>query len=177
MKFPKKFLPLVLVFFLAAGSVFAQGQQQQMMQQQQPDPIPADSVTEADLKAMVEIDQALRPVMMDAQQKQRDIVQEADSITLERFNKYVQSMQSGQGNVQLTAAEKSALQSIQPKLMQINQQMQKQRMEVLQGSDLNMTRIQRLSVTLQSNQDVRQRYQSMVPDTTDTGGGNGGGNR
>lgn len=177
MRFFKKFFPFVLVFFLAGGSVFAQGQQQQMMQQQ-PDPIPADSVTDADVQNFVEIIQGFQPIITQIQQKQMQIIQQADSITVQKFQQVMQAQQSGQAqNMQLSAAEKRALQRLQPQFQQLRMQMQKQQMQIITESDMNMQRFQRMDATIRSNPDVQKRVQSAMSDTTGTGGGNGGGNR
>lgn len=175
MRFSKKFFPFVLVFFLAGGSVFAQGQQQMM---QQPDPIPADSVTDADVQNFVEIIQGFQPIIMQIQQKQMQMIQQADSITAQKFQQVMQAQQSGQAqNMQLSASEKRALQRLQPQFQQLRMQMQKQQMQIITESDMSMQRFQRMDATIRSNPDVQKRVRSAMSDTTGTGGENGGGNR
>lgn len=176
MRFFKKFFPFVLVFFLAGGSVFAQGQQQMM--QQQPDPIPADSVTDADVQNFVDIVQEFQPIIQQFTQQQMQVVQQADSITVQKYQQLLQAQQSGQmQNVQLSGSEKRALQRLQPKFQQLRMQVQQQQMQVITDSEMSMQRFQRMDVTIRSNADIQQRVQSAMSDTTGTGGGNGGGIR
>lgn len=154
-----------------AGTIFAQGQQQ-MMQQQQPQPIPADSVTEADLNQFVAIYKEFQPIMMEAQKKQMQMVQQADSITVQRFNEIMRAQQTGQmQNMQLTGVEKRAIQRLQPKMMQLRQQIQKQQMQIIQDSEMGMTRFQRMDVTIGNNPEIAKKVKSMLSDTTGTGNG------
>lgn len=171
MTFFTKSVSLFLGLFLMAGTLFAQGQQQ-MMQQQQPEPIPADSVTEADLNQFVAIYKEFQPIMMEAQKKQMQMVQEADSITVQRFNEIMRAQQTGQmQNMQLTEVEKRAIQRLQPKMMQLRQQIQKQQMQIIQGSEMGMTRFQRMDVTIGNNPEIAKKVKSMLSDTTGTGNG------
>ncbi|MDZ7772383.1 MAG: DUF4168 domain-containing protein [Balneolaceae bacterium] len=174
MKVSTKFFSLVLVFALTAGTVFAQGQQQ--MQPPQPDPIPADSVTDADVQQFVEIVQGFQPIISEVNQKQMQIVEEADSITVQKFQQIMQAQQTGQQqNMQLSDSEKRALQRLQPKFQQLRMQVQKQQMQIITESEMSMQRFQRMDATIRSNPDIQQRVQAEMSDTTGTGG-NGGGN-
>ncbi len=178
MTFFKKQLTLVIGLFLVAGSVFAQGQQQ-MMQQQQIQPLPADSVTDEDLETVVSVNQDLRPFIIKTQKKMQQMIQENENITLQRFQAIMQARSQGQeGQVDATEAENEAIQSLQPKLVELNKQIASEEQSLVEDSPLEFERYQRVTATIRSNQQVMQRFQSIATDTTGNQGGQGnGGNR
>lgn len=158
MKLSKFSIALVLGFFLAAGSVFAQGQQMQSNT--------ADSVSNKELKKFASITQQFQKIQMDTKQQLDSMLADKD-MDMQRFQKIMMSKRNPKmkDSVNITPKEKKTMKELQPKLMKMQQQSRQKMMGIIQDSGMSPQRFQAVSRAVRSNPDVMKRFQKIAKDT------------
>jgi len=163
-----KSLTVVVTFLLfTAGSVFAQVQQQQPPQQQPDLPTSAD-VSDDEIQQIVQAIELMDPIQMEAQEKIEEAVQ-AENITAERFQQLMMAMQNPQmaDEVDMTDEEMQKIQTLQPKLMEIQGEAQQEMMEKIEESGLTVERFQQINMGAQQDPELMQRLEEAL-DIDDT---------
>ena len=143
------------MLFVAVAAVFAQGRQQMP----QP-PAAADSVSESELQKFANITDSAQSIQEEIQSKVETLVED-EGMEFDRFRKIMMSKQSQQsaGQVETTQNEEEKIKSLQPKLMEINQQAQQQFVQLIQEEGLSPQRFQQIMKALQTSPDLQQRLQ------------------
>lgn len=161
MKIFKRSLPFVLGVVLLSPGLFAQGQQ---MQTTQP-----DSITDKELKKFVNTANELQTIQQETRQEVETLVEE-EGMKFERFREIIMSKQDPKvtGDVEVTQKENKIIQNVQPQLMKINNQAQKQFVQAIQDEGLSPQRFQQIMQAVRSDPEVSQRFQKMASDTAGT---------
>ncbi|WP_234567633.1 DUF4168 domain-containing protein [Rhodohalobacter sp. 614A] len=157
----KLFKPVAvtLVFTLfAAGSLFAQVQQQPP---QQPELPTSEDVSDEEITQLGDAVEALEPIQVETQEKIKSAVEEED-ITFERFQQMMMAMQNPQmaQQVNITAEEKSKIQTLQPTLMQIQTEARQQMSAKIEENGLTMQRYQQIIMGAQQDPELMARVET-----------------
>jgi len=157
MKLSKFSVALVLGFLLAAGSVFAQGQQMQSKSNQ------ADSVTNKELKEFANITQQFQQIQMNSKQKVDSMLADKD-MDMKRFQQIMMSKRNPKmaDSVNITGKEKQTMKELQPQLMKMQQQSRQKMMGIIQNSGMSPQRFQAVSRAVRSNPSVMKRFQKIA---------------
>ncbi len=147
--------------------MFAQVQQQQPPQQQPDLPTSAD-VSDDEIQQIVQAIELMDPIQMEAQEKIEEAVQ-AENITAERFQQLMMAMQNPQmaDEVDMTDEEMQKIQTLQPKLMEIQGEAQQEMMEKIEESGLTVERFQQINMGAQQDPELMQRLEEAL-DIDDT---------
>ena len=147
--------------------MFAQVQQQQPPQQQPDLPTSAD-VSDDEIQQIVQAIELMDPIQMEAQEKIEEAVQ-AENITAERFQQLMMAMQNPQmaDEVDMTDEEMEKIQTLQPKLMEIQGEAQQEMMEKIEESGLTVERFQQINMGAQQDPELMQRLEEAL-DIDDT---------
>lgn len=152
-------LAVTLVFTLiAAGSLFAQVQQQQP--QQRPDLPTSEDVSDEEITQLGDAVEALEPIQAETQEKIKSAVEEED-LSFERFQQMMMAMQNPQmaQQVNITAEEKSKIQTLQPTLMQIQTEARQQMSAKIEENGLTMQRYQQIIMGAQQDPELMARVE------------------
>ncbi len=167
----KRFTRFTLVVFLGAlvstATVFAQ--QQQMPPQ--PEPLSPEEVTDEHLEMVANVSQAAQGIQQEADQKMRGIVED-EGMEYTRFQQIMMAQQNPQmaGQLNMTEEEKKTLQKLQPQLQKVNNQARQQYMSAIQEEGLTPQKFQRIALSIQTHDEVAQRFQEIQNNTTETDG-------
>lgn len=167
----KRFTRFTLVVFLGAlistATVFAQ--QQQMPPQ--PKPLSPEEVTDEHLEMVANVSQAAQGIQQEADQKMRGIVED-EGMKYSRFQQIMMAQQNPQmaGQLNMTEEEQKTLQKLQPELQKVNNEARQQYMSAIQEEGLTPQKFQRIALSIQTHDEVAQRFQEIQNDTTETDG-------
>lgn len=156
MKFFKQLMPVIIGLLLMAGSAFAQVQQQ-------PQPAQPDSITDTELKKFAD-------VTTESQKIQQQMRTEVDSMLvqedmdMERFEEIMMSKRNPQmaDSVEISEDEKKTMETIQPKLMEMQQKSQQQMVSIIQDKNLQPQRFQQIMQAVRTNPEVMKRFQEVA---------------
>lgn len=167
----KKFTRYTFVLFLGAifstATVFAQ--QQQMPPQ--PEPLSPEEVTDEQLEMVASVSEAAQGIQQEADQKMRGIVED-EGMEYTRFQQIMMAQQNPQmaGQLDLTEDEQQTLQKLQPELQEVNNQAREQYMSAIEEEGLTPQKFQQIALSIQTHDEVAQRFQEIQNDTTETDG-------
>jgi hypothetical protein len=160
MHISKKLVLTLICTFLVAGSLFAQGQQQPQMPPQQQDLPTSQDISDEEISQLGDAYEAIEPIQMETRDKIQEAVEEED-ISFERFQQMMMAMQNPQmaDQVDITDEEKSKIQTLQPTLMQIQNEARQQMSTKIQESGLTMQRYQQILMGAQQDPDLMARVE------------------
>lgn len=160
MHISKKLILTLICTFLAVGSLFAQAQQQPQMPPQQQNLPTSSDVSDEELTNLGDAAEALEPIQVETQEKVRSAVEEED-LSFERFQQMMMAMQNPQmaQQVNITAEEKSKIQTLQPALMEIQTEARQQMSDKIEEHGLTMQRYQQIIMGAQQDQELMARVQ------------------
>lgn len=172
MNISKKLVITLICTFMAAGSLFAQGQQQPQMppQQQRPELPTSSDVSDAELTKLGDAAEALEPIQMETQEKVKTAVEEED-LSFERFQQMMMAMQNPQmaQQVNITEEERSIIQTLQPTLMQIQTEARQKMSATIQDNGLTMQRYQQIIMGAQQDPELMARVEEELGLNRDQG--------
>lgn len=160
MHISKKLILTLICTFLAAGSLFAQAQQQPQMPPQQQNLPTSSDVSDEELTNLGDAAEALEPIQVETQEKVRSAVEEED-LSFERFQQMMMAMQNPQmaQQVNITAEEKSKIQTLQPTLMEIQTEARQKMSTTIQENGLTMQRYQQIILGAQQDPELMTRVE------------------
>ncbi|WP_395071776.1 DUF4168 domain-containing protein [Gracilimonas sp.] len=147
---------LGLIF--STATVFAQ--QQQMPPQ--PEPLSPEEVTDEHLEKVSNVAKAGESIQKEAQEKMESIVDEV-GMEFSRFQEIMMAQQNPQiaGQMELTSEEQKYLQEIQPKLMEVTQEINQKYMVKIEEEGLTVQRFQQITQAIQAHQVVAERFEKI----------------
>ncbi len=162
MKLLKSLAVVATLLLFSASALFAQVQQQQPPQQQPDLPTSAD-VSEEEIQQIALAIELMDPIQMEAQQKIEEAV-EAEDISAERFQQLMMAMQNPQmaDEVEMTDEEMEKIQTLQPKLMEIQGEAQEEMMAKIEESGLTVERFQAINMGAQQDPELMQRLEEAL---------------
>lgn len=161
MKVLKSLSIIATILLFTAGSLFAQVQQQQPPQQ--PDLPTSADVSDEEIAQIVDAIELMDPIQMEAQEKIEEAVEE-ENITAERFQQLMMAMQNPQmsDEVDMTDEEMEKIQTLQPKLMEIQGEAQEEMMAKIEESGLTVERFQQINMGAQQDPELMQRLEEAL---------------
>lgn len=158
MKMIKSLSVALLAVLFGAGTLFAQVQQQQMPEL----PTSAD-VSDEEIENLVNAIFELEPIQIKAQEKMEDAV-EAEDLSFQRFQQLMQAMQNPQmaDQIDVSDEEMAKLQSLQPKLMEIQGEAQQEMIAAIENNDLTAERYERVLMGAQQDSELRVRIETLL---------------
>jgi hypothetical protein len=160
MHISKKLVLTLICTFLAAGSLFAQGQQQPQMPPQQQNLPTSSDVSDDELTKLGDAAKALEPIQVETQEKVQEAV-EGEDLSFERFQQMMMAMQNPQmaQQVNITEEEKSKIQTLQPALMEIQTEARQKMSTTIQENGLTMQRYQQIIMGAQQDPELMSRVE------------------
>ena len=148
------------IFLLSTGMLFAQVQQQQP---QMPDLPTSTDVSDEEIEQIASTIGELEPIQVKAQQKMGAALEE-EGISLERFQQMMMAMQNPQmaDQVEITDEEMSIIQSMQPKLMEIQGEAEQEMSAKMEENGLTMQRYRMVVMGAQQDPELMERLQSQL---------------
>lgn len=127
-----------------------------------PESLDPDEITDEDLQLVVNISDSATGIQEEANAKMKEIV-EGEGMTFERFQEIVMNQQNPQmaGQVEITDEEQQTLETIQPDLMQVNQEAQQRYLETIENEGLTVEKFQQLAIAIQTNPEVAERFEKI----------------
>ena len=156
MKYVNRFtLLIILGAFISTVTAYAQVSTP-------PESLDPDEITDEDLQLVVNISDSATGIQEEANAKMKEIV-EGEGMTFERFQEIVMSQQNPQmaGQVEITDEEQQTLETIQPDLMQVNQEAQQRYLETIENEGLTVEKFQQLAMAIQTNPEVAERFEKI----------------
>jgi len=149
---------LVAVLF-GAGTLFAQVQQQQQMPEL---PTSAD-VSDEEIENLVNAIFELEPIQIKTQEKMEDAV-ESEDLSFERFQQLMMAMQNPQmaDEIDVSDEEMAKLQTLQPKLMEIQGEAQQEMIAAIENNDLTAQRYESIIMGAQQDPELRLRVETLL---------------
>lgn len=159
MTFIKSLSITAIAFIFGVCSAFAQVQQQP--QQQMPDLPTSDEVSDDEVTLLVTTIQDLGPIEEKAQQRIEEAV-ESEDISFERFQQMMMAMQNPQmaDEMEISDEEMSKIQTLQPKLMEIQGEAEQEMMAKIEDNGLTIERYQQIIMGAQQDPELMQRLQA-----------------
>ncbi|HBQ60235.1 MAG TPA: hypothetical protein DD671_11600 [Balneolaceae bacterium] len=129
---------------------------------QQPEPLSPEEVTDEDLEMVASVSQAAQGIQQEADSKMRKVIEE-EGMEYNRFQQIMMAMQNPQmaQQIDISSEEQQTIQSVQPELQQINNEARTQYMQAIEEEGLTPQKFQQLAVTIQSNQEVADRFEEI----------------
>lgn len=160
MTFINKAALTLATFLLTTGMLFAQVQQQQP---QMPDLPTSSDVSDDELDQIVTTIGELEPIQANAQEKIGAALEE-EGISMERFQQMMMAMQNPQmaDQVEVSDEEMATIQSMQPKLMEIQGEAEQEMSEKMEENGLTMERYRMVVMGAQQDPDLMERLQSKL---------------
>ncbi|MGD8426594.1 MAG: DUF4168 domain-containing protein [Balneolaceae bacterium] len=158
MKLTKYTVALALGFFLAASSVFAQGQQMKSNK--------ADSITDQELQSFAQVTQQFQTIQRQSQQTIDSLLSEKD-MDIQRFQQIMMSKRNPKmaDSLNMTDKEKETMKELQPELMKMQQESRQQMMGIIQDNGLSPQRFQAISRAVRTKPEMMKRFQKIARDT------------
>ncbi len=153
-----KSLSVILIGILFGASVaFGQG----MGQQQMPDLPTSADVSDEELTQFVKTIADIEPIQMEAQAEIEEAVEE-EELDFERFQQLMMAMQNPQmaDQVEMSDEEQQKIQSIQPKLQEIQMSAEEEIIAMIEDNGLNVERYQAIMMGAQQDQELMTRLQT-----------------
>lgn len=154
----KCFTATLITVLFAAGSLFAQVQQQQM-----PELPSSDDVSDEEIHQVVDIILDLEPIQIKAQSKIEEAL-ESEELTIERFQQMMMAMQNPQmaDEINVTEEEMSKLQILQPVLIDIQGEADREMVAAIEDNGLSMERYRSIVMAAQQDPELMQRIEILL---------------
>lgn len=154
---------IALGAILSTATVF--GQQQQM-----PQPLSPEEVTDEDLQMVSNISKQAEGIQQEADEKIRGIIED-EGMEFSRFQEIVMAQQNPQmaGEVEVSEEEQKTLETVQPELMQANQQAREQYMQTIEEEGLTVQRFQQIAQAIQAHPEVAERFEKINGENSSDG--------
>lgn len=148
---------LMMVLF-TTGSLFAQVQQQQM-----PDLPTSDEVSDEEVSQIVSTINDLEPIQIEAQSKIEEALV-AEDLTIERFRQMMMAMQNPQmaDQIDVTEEEMSKMQILQPLLIDIQGEADREMIAAIEENGLTMERYRSIVMGAQQDPELMQRIETLL---------------
>jgi len=158
MKFFQKLMPVIIGLLLMAGSAYAQVQQQPQPQQAQP-----DSITDTELQKFADVTTEFQKIQKEMTDKVDSMLAEED-MDMQRFEEIMMSKRNPQmaDSVEVTEDEQKTMETIQPKLMEMQQESQPKMVSIIQDNELQPQRFQQIMQAVRTNPEVMKRFQNVA---------------
>tara|TARA_R100001143_G_scaffold52289_1_gene47226 strand:- start:2617 stop:3132 length:516 start_codon:yes stop_codon:yes gene_type:complete len=154
-----------LVLATAAILISSTGLLAQMQQQapQMPDLPTSSEVSDDEIAKLVDTIYDLEPIQMDAQEKIQEALEE-ENITIERFQQMMMAMQNPQiaDEVDITEEEMSKLQTIQPALVEIQGNADREMTEKIEENGFTMERYRSIVMGAQQDPELMARIEALL---------------
>ncbi|MEX0661659.1 MAG: DUF4168 domain-containing protein [Balneolaceae bacterium] len=160
-----KSLSVILIGILFGASVaFGQGMGQG--QQQMPDLPTSEDVSDEELSQFVKTIADIEPVQMEAQANIEEAVAE-EELDFERFQQLMMAMQNPQmaDQVEISDEEQEKIESIQPKLTEIQMGAEEEIIAMIEDNGLDVERYQAIMMGAQQDQELMTRLQTELEGT------------
>ncbi len=157
-----KSLSIILVGILFGASMaFGQGMGQGQQQQQMPDLPTSEDVSDEELTQFVQTIADIEPIQMEAQAEIEGVVAE-EEMDFERFQQLMMAMQNPQmaDEVEMSDEEQQKIESIQPKLTEIQMEAEEEIIAKIEDNGLDVDRYQAIMMGAQQDQQLMQRLQA-----------------
>lgn len=150
---------LAAVLF-TAGSLFGQIQQQAP---EMPDLPTSSEVSDEEVSQIVDTIIAMEPIQIKAQTKIEEALEEED-LTIERFQQMMMAMQNPQmaDQVNITDEEMSKLQTLQPTLIDIQGEADREMADVIEENGLTMERYRSIVMGAQQDPALMERIETLL---------------
>lgn len=155
------------IFLLTSGMLFAQVQQQTP---QMPELPTSSDVSDEEIEQIATTIGELEPIQVKAQEKIGAALEE-EGISLERFQQMMMAMQNPQmaDQVEITDEEMSIIQSMQPKLMEIQGEAEQEMSAKMEENGLTMQRYRMVVMGAQQDPELMERLQSQLEENDGEG--------
>lgn len=129
----------------------------QMQQQQQATP----DISDEELQKFAN---AFQEVQVENQKIQKDMIAkiEEEGMEVQRFSEIQQAQQNPNQEVEMTAEEEKAIETLMPKLQSIQQESQTVMQEKIESAGLSMNRYQEIAQMIQQSPELQKKLQSMM---------------
>ncbi|MEX0646324.1 MAG: DUF4168 domain-containing protein [Balneolaceae bacterium] len=150
-----------VAILFSAGVIFAQGQGQG--QPQMPDLPTSEDVSDEELDQLIQTISDLGPIQEETQEKIEEVVVEED-ISFDRFQEMMMAMQNPQmaDQADVSDEEMEKLQSMQPKLMEIQGEAQEKMIAKIEENGLTAQRYQSIMMGAQQDPELRTRVEEKL---------------
>lgn len=160
MKILKSIIIATITILIGSVSVFAQIQQQNP---QMPDLPTSSEVSDEEVAKLVSTIFDLEPIQIKAQEQ---IVEALDSedITVERFQQVMMAMQNPEiaDEINVTEEEMAKLQTIQPALIEIQGEADREMMEKIEENGFTMERYRSIVMGAQQDPELMARIEALL---------------
>jgi len=144
-----------LCLFLAAGVI---AQNAPAPQQRRPQPLNPDSISNKELKTFAKTSSEAQKIQQQSVTKVKAAVQK-EGMDFDHFRQLVMAQRDPkQKQPKMSKSDQQKMSKIQNDLMQIQSETNQKIIKKIKASGMSVERYQRIIVTLQSNQDLRQRF-------------------
>jgi translation initiation factor 1 (eIF-1/SUI1) len=160
----KKLSTLLAITIFTAAGVMAQVQQNQQQQAPQMPDLPTSAdVSDDEIDNVVKTILDLTPIQEETEMKMEEAVEEG-GIEIDRFREIVAALQNPQmaGNADVSDEEMQTLQSLQPKLMEIQGESQQQMIAKIEENGFTTERYQSIMMAAQQDRELRSRIETRL---------------
>jgi translation initiation factor 1 (eIF-1/SUI1) len=159
----KKLSSLLAITIFSAAGLMAQVQNQQQQAPQMPDLPKSADISDDEIDNVVKTIMELTPIQEETEMKMEEAVEEG-GIEVDRFREIVAALQNPQmaGNADVSDEEMQTLQSLQPKLMEIQGESQQQMIAKIEENGFTTERYQSIMMAAQQDQDLRIRIETKL---------------
>lgn len=159
----KKFSTLLAIMIFSAAGVMAQVQEDQQQPPQMPDLPTSADISDDEINDVVNTILDLTPIQEEAENQIEDAVEEG-GIEIDRFREIVAALQNPQmaGNADVSDEEMQTLQTLQPKLMEIQTRSQEKMIEKIEENGFTAERYQSIMMAAQRDPDLRNRIETKL---------------
>lgn len=162
MRLLKSLVIATTVILISTTGLFAQMQQQAP---QMPDLPTSSEVSDDEITKMVSTINDLEPIQMNAQEEILEAL-ESEDISIERFQQMMMAMQNPQmaDEVNITEEEMSKLQTIQPTLMEIQGEADREMVEKIEENGFTIERYRSIIMGAQQDPELLARIDALLED-------------
>lgn len=156
-----------VAILFSAGVIFAQGQGQG--QPQMPDLPTSEDVSDEELDQLIQTISDLGPIQEETQEKIEEVVV-AEDISFDRFQEMMMAMQNPQmaDEINVTEDEMSKLQTLQPTLIDIQGEADREMAAAIEDNGLTMQRYRSIVMGAQQDPELMERIEVLL-DTEEEG--------
>ncbi len=124
------------------------------------------------METFVSVAQDLREVGQNIQTEVQAMVKE-EGMEFKRFQMILTSKRNPQmaQNIEVTQEENQILEKLKPKLQEIQRNAQQEQLALIKESDLSLQRFQRIAKAVDTDPELRKRFENMASDTSASDGG------
>lgn len=166
MKIIKSISAVLIAVLFTTGSLIAQVQQQAP---EMPDLPTSSEVSDEEITQIVSTIIELEPIQLKAQTQIEEAL-EAEDLTIERFQQMMMAMQNPQmaDEVDVTEEEMSKMQTLQPTLIDIQGEADREMVAAIEDNGLTMERYRSIVMGAQQDPELMERIEALL-DTEEEG--------